>query len=502
VSRREFVQDLTDKCVAFTERLCDVNLYTYQRELVDRIFFSLIYGDAEEITIEQARQSGKTEGLACTAAGAMVILPKLAKMFPDDPVLRKFKNGVMVGIFGPIELQSETLYTRIGMQFESEVAREILGDPEIAEPIPTPSGKLLKLKESHSFCRMQTAHPKAKIESKTYHLIIIDEAQEADSATVRKSIHPMLTATAGTIVKAGTPFRHKSDFLEAIGRNKRRGPTNGKKNHFAVDFKRASRENPFYAKSIEKEKERLGEDSDEFQMSYNLKWMLDRGMFITEDRIEELGDQTMQIVPFYADSPIVMGIDVARKHDSTVVTALWVDWERPDEFGLYDHRILNWLELHGENWEAQYQQICEFISRYRTMRIGVDAQGMGEPVAERLAVLLPNVEVVPLPMNPVDQTERWQHLMQLIQRGLIGWPAHPRTRRLKVYQRFIQQLAEVEKEYKGRYVTVGAPRNERNAHDDFIDSLALACSLTKEFGQALEVEVWNSNPFLERYSLR
>jgi hypothetical protein len=66
----------------------------------------------------------------------------------------------------------------------------------------------------------------------------------------------------------------------------------------------------------------------------------------------------------------------------------------------------------------------------------------------------------------------------------------------------VQQLAEVEKEYKGRYVSVEAPKGDKNAHDDYIDSLALACALTKDFGQVHEVEQWNSNPLLERASAR
>lgn len=498
IDRVTWAQELTNKCVQFTERFCDTKFYTYQLEVADRIFFSLIYGDAEEITVEMGRQSGKTEALARTVAGALILLPRLAQVYPDDLILAKFKRGLMVGVFGPIDEQSETLFSRIVMQFETEQAQMILADPEINESVPHPSGKLLRLKNCHSFCRRQTAHPQAKVESKTYHLIVVDEAQEADSTVVRKSIHPMLAATAGTIVKAGTPAPFKSDFYEAIRRNRHRGKTLGKPNHFAVDWKRAAKENPFYAQSIEREKARLGEDSDEFQMSFNLKWLLDRGMFITEDRINELGDETMATVPYWSESPIVMGLDVAQKHDSTVLTALWVDWERPDEFGLYDHRILNWLELHGENWESQYRQICEFVHRYNTMRLGVDAQGMGGPVAERLQVLLPTIEVVPLPMNPVHQTARWQHLMQLVQRGLIGWPAHPRARRLKTYQRFVLQMSEAEKQYRGKYVSVEAPRGERNAHDDYVDSLALAAWMTHDFGQVLEVEQWNSNPLYAR----
>lgn len=496
--RIQFTESLVEGCLGFLKGLCEVDLYTYQSEVAGRIFFSLIYGDAEEITVESARQSGKSELLADTAATAMVLLPILSRYYPDDPVLKKFKNGIMIGVFGPIDLQAETIFSRIETRLTSEHAKQFLSDSEFNEECSA-SGKLLSMK-SGSFCRMQTAHPKAKIESKTYHWIIIDEAQDADSETVRRKIHPMLTAVAGSILKVGTPGANKCDYYEAILRNKRRGKTHGQKNHFSYDWRRAANENPFYRESIKREMARLGEDSDEFQMSYCGVWMLDRGMFITEDQLNALGDPSMRLIRQYTDSPIVIGVDVARKHDSTVATALWVDWEHPDEFGLYNHRVLNWLELHGENWESQYRQICEFASQYYVMRMGVDAQGMGGPVAERLQVLLPNIEVVPMAMNPIDQSERWQHLMQLIQRRLIGWPAHSDVRKTLMFKRFYQQLSEVEKDYKGKYILVGAPKKEKNSHDDYIDSLALACALTKDFGQQMEVQVWNQNPLLERAS--
>jgi hypothetical protein len=481
--------------------LCDVSLYSYQLEVAQRVFFSLIIGDGEEITVLSARQSGKSEALACTAATAMVILPRLAEIYPEDPVLRKFKNGVKVGVFGPIDFQSENIFSRIKLRLDTDKAKVFLADTEITERVVATS-TMIHLGRSRSFCRKQTAHPQAKVESSTYHLLVLDEAQDADSITVRKSLHPMLVAVNGSIIKTGTSTSHTSDFLDAIKRNKRRGPTNGQKNHMEFDWHRAARENPDYAKAIKKERQRLGEDSDEFRMSYCLQWLLDRGMFVTEDQIERLGDRTMELLPYYYDSPIVVGLDVAAKHDSTVVTALFVDWEHPDEFGLYNHVILNWLEIHGENWESQYYQICDFVSRFQVMRLGVDAQGMGAPVADRLATLLPNIEVLPMPMNPVDQSERWKHLIQLIQREKIRWPAHPRARRTRMYERFVQQMAEVEKTYKGRYLVVEAPKSDKNAHDDYIDSLALACWLTHDFGQIHEVEVWSHNPLLERSSAR
>lgn len=496
-TRRQFAQQLTDGCVAFVEPLCGVKLYSYQIEIVDRILFSLIYGDGEEITILCSRQAGKSESIACTAAVAMVLLPRLACLFPRDKVLQKFKDGVMIGVFGPIDEQSETIFSRISLRMSSAEAEAALADPEIDDTFISGT-QLHRMKRNKSFCRKQTAHHTAKIESKTYHLIFIDEAQDANSEKVRKSIHPMATATNGTICKIGTPTSHKSDFHEAINRNKHRPPTHGKKNHFEFNYKRAAKENPFYRQSVKKEMERLGEDSDEVRMAYKLEWMFDRGMFITQEEIDELGDETMQIISYWNESPIVVGIDVAEKHDSTVVTAIWVDWEHPNEFGLFDHRVLDWLELHGEHWESQYQQMCEFVSRYQVLRIGVDAQGMGSPVAARLATLLPHIEVIPLPMNGPDQAKRWQHLTQLIQRKLIGWPAHPRVKRLKKFKRFTQQLSDVEKDYVGKNLRIGTPKGEKNMHDDYVDSLALGCWLTKEFATDDYVEEWNYNPFTER----
>jgi terminase large subunit-like protein len=490
-----FVEGLVDGSLKLLEEMCGIALYTYQQEIAYRIFFSLLIGDSEEITIECARQSGKSETLACVAATTMVIFPKLAAMYPKDMVLQKFKHGVMIGCFGPTQDQSETIFSRIETRLTSETAKAVLNDDEIMDEMKQ-SGDLLKLK-SGSFCRMQTAHPKARIESKTYHLIIIDEAQDADSESVRRRIHPMTTAVAGTIVKVGTPAAHKSDYYEAILRNKNR-TTYGQSNHFSYTWKRAAKENPFYAQSIRKEMKRLGPDSDEFLMSYSNVWMLQRGMFITDEQINALGDRSMKIQRSWFKTPIVMGIDIAKKHDSTVCTAVFVDWDNPDEFGLYYHRVLSWFEMRGENWEDQYPQICEYASRYSVMRIGVDAQGMGDPVAEHLQKLMPRTEVVPLAMNPMDQTVRWQHLLQLIGRGYIGWPAHPEVRRLHTYQRFIQQMSEVEREYRGKYLLVGTPKNEKNSHDDYVDSLALACSLTIDMGGVPEVEQWSTNPFFQR----
>lgn len=490
----EFVHEITSRIIVFCEELWGKELRPYQRQMAYRIIESMITGEADEITALWARQSGKSETLAVVLSGCMVVLPKLAKTFP---MLKRFKDGVMVGVFAPVEDQSEIVFSRIVSRLTSDRAMAILSDPEIDE-WPDGKSKILKLK-SGSFVRRQTASPRAKIEGGSYHIIVIDESQDADELVVRKSIHPMLAAFAGTIVKIGTPSYTKGDFYKAINLNKRMGARNrAKQDHFEFDWKVVAKYNPDYGKFIAKEKMRLGEDSEEFQMSYCLKWMLERGMLVTEDQLDSLGDTSMPLQKSWHMTEVVVGIDPARVKDSTVVTVCWVDWDYPDPAGYREHRILNWLEIHNTDWESQYFEIVEFLRPYRLRAIAVDAQGMGSAVADRLKHLFAGVcPVVAFTSDSKNQADRWAYLIQLIQRNLMIYPSHSKARRTRVWRRFRQQMTDVERVMKGQYMLVQAPENEREAHDDYVDSLALACALTMNTQETGVVEQFNS-PFYSR----
>jgi hypothetical protein len=490
---REFVASLVDKIMSFMKLLVGHDLHPYQKPLARRIIESVIINDGEEVTALAARQSGKSETIANTVATLMVILPRLARMYPD--LLGKFGDGIWVGMFAPVQAQAETLYSRTVSRLTSENALEILGDPEIDDATAKSPGvtRNIKLKNSGSTLMMMTANPRAKIESKSFHLIIIDECQEADDFIVSKSISPMGAYYNATIVKTGTPTTSKNNFYRAIQLNKRRQTSrSSKQNHFQWDWKDVAKFNANYEKFIRKEMLRVGEESDEFQMSYNCKWLLERGMFITSGIMDDLGDTSQEVQKSYHMSPVVVGIDPARKMDSTVVTVVWVDWDRPDEFGYYDHRVLNWLEIQGDDWEEQYFQIVNFLGNYDVYAVAVDANGVGDAVAQRLKMLLPRAEVMSITSSPTEQSKRWKHMQALIQRQLISWPAHAKTRRLRIWKRFYQQMVDAEVRYKGPNFLVAAP-DEAHAHDDFVDSLALACSLTQELVMPT-VEV-SSSPF-------
>lgn len=748
----EFVNSLIERILDFQEVLVGYPLHPYQLPFARRIIESVIINDGETLTATAARQSGKSEAIANTVATLMVLMPRLAKIFPD--LLGRFEEGIWIGLFAPVEGQVETLFSRVMTRLTSERAREVLGDPEIDDEASKPGGvvRTIRLKKSGSFVSMMTANPKAKIESRTFHLVIIDEAQEADQKIVQKSISPMLAYHSGTMVLSGTPSSHKGVYYTAIQQNKRRQTTRtSRQQHFQWDWKVVAKVNPNYGKFVKKEMLRIGEDSDEFRISYCVSadtriltadlrhvpageikpgdhlvgfdeeipgphqhrkfrtsvvedvgvitrpcyrvtlsdgtsvvsssehqwlvrtsgsrtewrmtkdlmdyrysvkgaeprivratdvwdeepyayergyiaaafdgeghltspkpgglrvgfsqlegqmlqrvrkylegagftyqeivqspsdvhvlhiaggsskvaeflgrfrperlvdkfspemlgsltrrsnrvehpqvvsldylgeqeviamrtstgtfvaeglashnccaWVLERGMFVTESVMDHLADKSMETVKHWHKSPVVVGIDPARKLDSTVVTVVWVDWDRPDEFGYYDHRVLNWLELQGEDWEQQYAEITEFLANYDVLAVAVDANGVGDAVAQRLKVLLPRAEVIPVTSSPSEQSGRFKHLQALIQRQMIGWPGNSRTRRLKSWKRFMQQMIDAERHYQGPNFTVKAP-DEAWAHDDYVDSLAIATSLTKEYVMPT-IEVSNS-PF-------
>jgi hypothetical protein len=473
----DFVRNLVDKCMLFANALGKQPLYPYQEDFARRCFESIILNDGAKLTALWSRQAGKTQAVAYVIATVMVLFPILAKIYPR--FFSQYENGVLVGTFAPTEQQAETLFQRIQLLLDSEHARDILSDEEIGEEVMV-SGKVLTLKKSKSLCRMQTANPKAQVESKTYHLIVLDEAQGAQDQMVNKSIRPMLASTNGTSIYTGTPTSSKNVFYEQIQSNKRRdAKRKGSQDHFQHDWRSCAKYNPRYKKFVQGEIATMGADSDEFLLSYALKWLLEQGMFTTEERLEQLGDKSMQsLVTQWKKSPIVLGIDPARKQDSTVVTAVWVDWDNPDENGYFDHRVLNWLEMHGTRWEDQYARIVDFASNYNVIIAAVDGSGVGDVVTDRLALLMPRTQVIPLSSNTPDQSSRWKHMTELMNKGLVGWPAGSQVRKKRVYRRFIQQMGDLQQTWKGPHMLAAAP-DLVNCHDDFCDSLALALYATK-----------------------
>lgn len=489
-------------CMPFCDLLSGNPLRPYQIPFARRFFESVLTNDGNILTALFCRQSGKTETVADVVATVMILVPRLAKIYHEElPTLKPYLKGVKVGAFGPVDEQADNLYGRITGCLTSPEAEKILQDKEIDEVVKG-RGKLTYLVNCRSEVRKTTCHPKAKIEGRTYHIILIDECQEADSKTVKKSVNPMGTATNATRVWTGTPTYEIGIFYEQILKNKRKilEPGNHKVNHFEVPWREVAKYVDTYERYVLREMTEMGAESDEFKLSYELIWILERGMYTTDEEFENLCDRSVQkLEKTWHYSPVCVGIDCARKKDRTVLTVVWVRWDQTDSMGFHDHRVLNWLDLTGLDWETQYMRMVEFLSAYKIHKVGVDTGGVGDVVIDRLRNLMPHVEFIEMLDSPQDQSKRFKYLKSLKERRMIKWPGGSKVRELKSWKRFKQDMHDAVLDYNKSNMKVASPDNT-DAHDDYVDSLAMACFLTKEdpddgTGQSIQVA---DNPFFSR----
>ena len=267
ISTTELVNSIYNFCEAYSGRV----MYPYQGQFSKRIIRSVLENDGAELTALFSRQSGKTETVAITVGGLMIILPQLANMpmFLEDPRLQMFKDGFWVGIFAPSQRQAQTTYNRMKGRMQCKEAQAVLQDPDFRLEFTTSNGQTVALSNG-SFCTAISASDGSNIEGESFKFIICEECQDISNFKIRKSIHPMGAAYNATICKIGTATTYKGDFYEAINRNKKEYE-DGKlriRNHFEYNYKVVMKYNPKYAKYVEREKRSLGETSDEFRMSY------------------------------------------------------------------------------------------------------------------------------------------------------------------------------------------------------------------------------------------
>lgn len=514
ISTTELVDRIYNFCEVYSGRV----MYKYQTQFSKRIIRSVLENDGAEITALFARQSGKTETIAITVGGLMIILPQLANMpmFADDPRLQMFKDGLWVGIFAPSQRQAQITYRRMKSRIQCKESMAILEDPDFRLEFSTSNGQTVALTNG-SFVTAISASDGSNIEGESFKFIICEECQDISNYKIRKSIHPMGAAYNATICKIGTATTFKGDFYEAIQRNKKDYEEKKIKirNHFEYNYKVVQKYNPKYAKYIEREKRSLGENSDEFRLSYNLEWIISRGMFVDIDQLEEdCGDVFLDRVDRDLVANHTAGIDVGggsdkkkKDADSTVVTVVEVDWDNPvlmessfneetqeEEIYLaYNTYIKDWLKIGAEiaeDYEEQYAIIMDYLKHFRISKLVVDAtreSSLGQRIRANVSY---DVEL--FVFSTKSKSDLYKNLDKEINSGRAKFPRSPDTVQTKEYQEFIQQMGDLEKGYSGSNLVVSHPP-ERGAHDDYADSWALALWGAREPGVVDNTETKDRN---------
>ncbi|AEZ50551.1 putative terminase large subunit [Bacillus phage BCD7] len=476
---------LVEKAFLFCQAYSGIKFFPYQEQFSKRIIRSVIDNTGDEITGLQSRQSGKSEVISTTVGGLAILLPVLANMpmFADDQRLQQFKNGILIGVFAPALHQAQISFSRMKQRMSSKSAEEVMNDPDIMVGFDTNNGQNISLTNG-SIITCMSASEGSNIEGKSYHIIIVDEAQDVGNFKYSKSISPMGAFYNATKILIGTPTVNKGFFYHSIERNKL-AYLEGKarQTHFEYNWEVVVKYNPKYAKYIEGEKARLGEDSDEFQMSYNLKWILERGMFVDPEKFEKLGDTTLEIVPYDHKNVHTVGIDLGKSSDSTVVTIAEVDVENPvlieqskdlevPDYYAYKTKIKNIIELQGDDYNTQYYEIMDILKEYNIMRIVMDATGVGSPMYDRVSANV-DCEVIPYVFGTPSKSDLYKHYDAEIRAKRVSFPAGEEFSKTREYTKFLKQHIDLQKTYSGQHMVVSHPA-ERGAHDDYCDSAALA----------------------------
>lgn len=503
IAGRISTTDLVNKIFIFCELYSGKTLFPYQEQFGKRLIRSVLTNDGAEITALFARQSGKSETVSVIVGGLMIILPQLANMpmFAGDTRLEMFKDGLWVGIFAPSMRQSQITYNRLKSRLQCKSALAVLEDPEFRLYFSTSNGQTVSLSNG-SFATAISASDGSSIEGESFKLIICEECQDISNFKIRKSIHPMGAAYNASIIKIGTATTYKGDFYDAIQRNKaefeRVGKT-GIRNHFEYDCDVAAKYNPKYAKYVEKEKQRLGENSDEFQMSYKLKWIIERGMFVDIVKFEQENcDPLLERVSYDKSATHIAGIDVGGKNDDTVITIVEVDWSMPvimesrvnDDTGeeemyvAYNTYLKDWHRISNvPDYEEQYPEIVDYLNKWKLARIVIDATREAS-LAHRLRANRKE-EVIPYIITPKSKSDMYKHLEKEISSKRAKVAGGVETQKTSDYKKFLEQLDSLQKGYRGSYLVVA--HTEEKDHDDYPDSWALAV-----WGASFEGEVNNT----------
>jgi hypothetical protein len=441
-----------------------IELYDYQKELSDAIIDALFnvtdQKEPGQIVAEFSRQSGKTSALIHTVEILMLYMPQITG------------RKISIGIFAPRREQAKTDFDRLKIALmRSEKDNHLIPYEKNINTLILPNG---------AECYIFSVTPTSRPESKSLDLMIFEESHELIDHEIKYRVFPMGATTNAPRIFVGSGgycICYFKRLIEKAGVKK-----------FVYPYKRICEDRKkmyektkdkyhlMYKRYIESEKETLGEDSDEFKAPYELIWVLGTGQFVTKEKLDRLeGNFHRCHTTQGAGFPCYAGIDTAKDPDSTVVTVLRKD---PDK----THKdLINWLELRGENYKDQFDIIVDFLKKYNTRAIAIDATGQGDfmPDMFERETQWNNEKngLYRVKFNPVSKDIIYKGLSVAINESLTKLPTCDTIEA----ERFKQQMLDLQKEYKGQLLSCHHPQG-KDAHDDYCDSWALA-----EFAYSQEV---------------
>ncbi len=157
-----------------------------------------------------------------------------------------------------------------------------------------------------------------------------------------------------------------------------------------------------------------------------------------------------------------------------------------------DTMIVGWHRPEQGKWKEQLLSLVRYLQFFAVDTIAIDATGMGDPIAEQLADMIPGVNVVPVNFNVVSKDFLYKRYLQEVSTARCRYAAGPKTRESQDFKDFVFQHETLEKVYHGRYMCPQAPEGGK---DDFCDSAALAVHASTVEVVVDHIVEYSDNPF-------
>lgn len=465
--------------------------YPYQDRIIRAILEGIEAaerGESVEIPIELPRQAGKTTSI-------VDISEFLLSCF------RHFYNRPLpIGIFAPQREQASTDFDRLKMQYQEIMPLGFTTKSEADTDAKFPSkwnSQTIRLFNANKFCGEAYIFPLSKTsnpESKTLGLIIIEEAQQVDDKKMQNSVFPMGASTNAVRIYIGTAGTRLCYFKKQLDTNPR--AIRVKLEDIFADRRRVYEQtgDPMhlrYEQFVRNEIMQNGEDSDYIKTQYKNVWVIGSGQFCTSEQLEDLVEED-RMMQYTSEKPVYVGIDTAKSPDQTVVTVIEDDGEDSKR-----GKLLCWLSLRGDNYKDQFDTIADWldakyedvyddkgalkkdkkgrperklVSGFSDIRaIGLDSTGQGDFMPDMFERET-SYNIVRIKFSQESKDVMYKNLLQVIQNKLTSIPDEPSHKDVITFK---VEMLNLEKEYKGRYMSVHHP-DDANAHDDYPDSWAIA----------------------------
>lgn len=453
---KQQIDDLTLNYKAFCSTVLKKDLRPYQLAPARSIIASTLQRKAETFSLLLCRQSGKTETLSTLAIW-------LASTFP----------GIRIGYYAPtfkqaIDIMMLRTKSYLSMDYFKGMFEINRGNMVVFKPMPEVQNPFNQTNIGGSLLGASSADISSKIEGATWDLLLLDESQDIDRRVIDVSLMPMLTATQGTLVMAGTPFSIDCGFYDTIQAIKdKRLP--GKNYH--IDYKIVSKFYPEYQTIVDRAIAKTGIDSVSFQTQYGVQWVGGLGLFFDYARYEQLGNKELSLLYYPIDGQVyVAGLDIggssqssAHEEDSTVLTFSQLTTDEKIRLAA----IYRWK---GENHNDVRREIYELLKMWRPVGISIDTTGIGQNMGDdiELSNLVPYT--FKIPFTPQTKSAIGYNADSAYRTGRLEWPKKDASETIRDFNHQCRWLVRDISQSKRMSWYV----DEIHGHDDIVSSWFLS----------------------------